>query len=51
MTKKADKADADVVEATSRGTGDPQKRIDDKRKRRDEATTVDGTESVPDDAS
>lgn len=46
-TKKAEQAEADAVEATSRGTGDPQKRIDDRRKRRTEATTVVGDESFP----
>jgi hypothetical protein len=47
MTKKAEKAEAEATEATGRGTGNSEKRIEDKRQRRTEATTVDGTESFP----
>lgn len=47
MTKKADTEARDAVEATTRGTGARDKQIEDRRQRRQEATTVDGTESFP----
>lgn len=47
MTKKAEAQAAQDADATGRGTGARTKQIEDRQKRRQEATTVDGSESFP----
>lgn len=48
-TKKsaASETSGDSTEVTATGTGARTKQIDDRKNRRQEATTVDGTESFP----